>query len=464
MMRSIDAAPRVPAAAQEPPPEVPTGGRGATETPSLPPEPLVISDVDVTALSASSARVTWRTNLEATTQAAYGSDAPIVWTPSEREATLEHESVVGGLSFSTTYRVWLHAVDAWEQTQTAVLTLATPPMANRTVASTSGDRILLDGEPFFPRAVWAQCSDGYEQNIADAVNLFMGDGCEKESQLPGRLAGRAFSVVGATETDIDGRGVIGWYFPDEWDAFLESDVTRTDLAKSIPTEQPGRISFLTLTNHFYSRAAPLPQGKGMYPTLFSLPDVVGFDLYPLQVWCRPAFVDVFDAQRELHEGTGGKPTFQWIEVAPMEHLCRNDASLDPTAATVRAEVWLAIAGGADGIGYFPNHWTRDIGDEIGRTNRQIEALTPALLAPPLPVTSDAPAVRVSARALNGAIYVIAVNTSSETLQAKISLEGIGGRSAIALGGGTPIGSEDTGFSDAFAPLAARIYLIPPAGW
>src|SRR5204863_62484 len=82
-----------------------------------------------------------------------------------------------------------------------------------------------------------------------------------------------------------------------------------------PSARPGRISFLTLTNHFYSKAEPLPQGKGMYPVLFQIPDVLGFDLYPLQVWCRPAFGDVFDAQAELHNVSGGKPTFQWIEVA-----------------------------------------------------------------------------------------------------------------------------------------------------
>jgi len=76
---------------------------------------------------------------------------------------------------------------------------------------------------------------------------------------------------------------------------VQSNVTRQDLAKSIAPAETGRISFLTLTNHFYSLASPLPQGKGMYPTLMSIPDVVGFDLYPLQVWCRPAFGDVMDA-------------------------------------------------------------------------------------------------------------------------------------------------------------------------
>ena len=210
----------------------------------------------------------------------------------------------------------------------------------------------------------------------------MGDGCSTDdTDLSSRLDGRAYSIVNAENAAADGQGVIGWYYPDEWDAFLQSTVTRQELDKSIPPARPGRISFLTLTNHFYSLATPLPQGKGMYPLLMSIPDVVGFDLYPLQVWCRPAFGDVMDAQRELHTTSGGKPTFQWIETAPMEHRCKEEKQLDPTPATVRAETWLAIAGGAAAIGYFPNRWSAPIGDEIARTDREIKGTEPGASRP-----------------------------------------------------------------------------------
>jgi hypothetical protein len=183
------------------------------------------------------------------------------------------------------------------------------------------------------------------------------------------------------------------------------------------------------------------------------------------VWCRPAFGDVFDSQHELREVTGGKPTFQWIEVAAMEQVCNKHRDLDPTPATVRAETWLSIAGGATGVGYFPNHWSGSIGQEVSRANHEIKALSQALLAPSAPASSDNGTVRVSARSLNGALYVIAVNTSSTTVQAKISVEGIAGRSAAVLGGGAPaVAADDRGFSDSFGPLAARVYVIPPAGW
>jgi hypothetical protein len=440
--------------------------RAAAVTPPPPPDPLEITDGQVIALSSTSARLTWRTNVPTPTQAAFGLDAPTIWTQASSESLVEHEAVLTGLEFSTTYKVYLHAVDEWNRAQTTTLELTTGPMGDRTNARTSGDRILLDERPFFPVAVWGQCADGYGSNIDDGINLFMGAGCGDEPELPARLGGRAYSIVDAGNSGLDGRGVIGWYFPDEWDAFLASNVKRADLNRYIPTQRAGRISFLTLTNHFYSRAEPLPEGKGMYPVLMSIPDVIGFDLYPLQVWCRPAFNDVMDAQRELHDASGGKPTFQWIEVAKMEHPCRDHASLDPTAATVRAETWLSIAGGADAVGYFPNRWSGEIGDEISRTNRDIKALTLALLTPTLNAHSDAEAVRVSARTLNGALYVIAVNTTQTTVQAKITVDGIGlgGRSAATLGSGAAVGSDDQGFSDSFGPLAARVYIVPPQGW
>jgi hypothetical protein len=445
---------------------VPLDSRSTAVTPPPPLEPLAISDARVVSVTSTSARLTWKTNVPTQAQAAYGFDAPTIWSQPSAESLVDHESVLTGLEFGTTYQVYLHAIDEWNRAQTTTVSITTQGMPDRSVASTNGSQIVVDNRAFFPTAVWAQCSDGFNSNINDGINLFMGDGCSKdESSLPTSLDGRAYSIVNAANAaTADGRGLLGWYYPDEWDAFLQSTVTRQDLDKSILPPQPGRISFLTLTNHFYSLANPLPQGKGMYPTLMSIPDVVGFDLYPLQVWCRPAFGDVMDAQRELGVTSGGKPTFQWIEVAPMEHQCAKQKELDPTPATVRAESWLAIAGGAGAIGYFPNHWSTTIGTEIARTNREIKSLSQALLASISPSSSDTTAVRVSARTLNGATYVIAVNTTDTTLQAKIAVPGIGGRSPVVVGGGQVIGADDQGFTDSFGPLAARVYIIPPSGW
>src|SRR4029079_14690566 len=103
------------------------------------------------------------------------------------------------------------------------------------------------------------------------------------------------------------------------------------------------------------------------------------DLYPLQNWCRyDSFGDVFDSQLDLVALGRGRPTFQWIEARRMD--CMGD-QLDPTPATVRAESWLSIAGGAHAIGFFPHHCSADLRDEIARTNHEIQTLAPALVEP-----------------------------------------------------------------------------------
>src|SRR6185437_3773782 len=163
----------------------------------------------------------------------------------------------------------------------------------------------------------------------------------------------AFTVGDAKESSVARAGSIGTYLPDEWDTHLPNDYSLSDALKAFPLNPGSGPRFLTLTNHFYSRAAPLPQGRGMYPALVASADVLGFDLYPLQNWCRfDSFHDVFDSQLDLVAIARGKPTFQWIEARRMD--CTGD-ELDPTPETLRAEAWLSIAGGAHGIGYFPNN-------------------------------------------------------------------------------------------------------------
>ena len=68
--------------------------------------------------------------------------------------------------------------------------------------------------------------------------------------------------------------------------------------------------------------------------------------------------------------------------------------------------------------------------------------------------------------LEGAVRDLTLITGQKPLvtKAKISVAGIAGRSPVVVGGGQVIGADDTGFSDNFGPLAARVYIIPPAGW
>ncbi|HWJ44232.1 MAG TPA: hypothetical protein VNR63_02510, partial [Gaiellaceae bacterium] len=311
------------------------------------------------------------------------------------------------------------------------------------------------------KMVWNQCPDAVAGNLAVGIDLFMANGCGSSAQLATWLSGTAFTVGDAKESSFARTGSIGTYLPDEWDTHLPSDYSLSDAMKAFPLSPGSGPRFLTLTNHFYSRAAPLPQGRGMYPALVSSADVLGFDLYPLQNWCRfDSFHDVFDAQLDLVAIARGKPTFQWIEARRMD--CTGD-ELDPTPQTVHAEAWLSIAGGAHGIGYFPNDWSPAVGAEIAQTNHEISALVPALVEPPIAASASlGSTVKVGARDHNGAVYVIAVNASRAPATATITVPALVDRTVVTLDGQHKVTAKDGAFTASFAPLETRIYIAAPS--
>jgi hypothetical protein len=340
-------------------------------------------------------------------------------------------------------------------TPTPPATTTALPAGTPVVESSSPLRV--NGNAIFPRMVWRQCPTYYPTSTGAGINLFLGVSCTGTDEQFDRLKGRAISTVDAKTPAVSGPGHVGFHLPDEADVSVGN-------AKNLPQpKEDGRVTFLTLTDHFSQRAAPPPNGKGIYPDFFNSADVIGFDTYPVEVRCKIEQIDnVYWMQRELVSLTGGKPTFQWIEAGPMEH-CRDNE--DPTPAVVRAETWLAIAGGARGIGYFPDWWAEDIRNEVRLVNREILALAPALLAPVARAnwSTDSP-VRVGARRYNGATYVIAVNTSTSPTSTSFTVTGLGGRKLRVFRDGrivTPLGDLVV---DKLPGLGVAVYVVPPPGW
>jgi hypothetical protein len=389
--------------------------------------------------------VSWATTRAANVSVAWGLPdvGPTLWAaPAGGSATL------GGLSSGTAYRVWVTALAGGEQVQ-ATLDLQTPAPASPT-ASVAGDTILLDGQPFFPLMVYSLCPQGYGPALLVGINLFAENPCNNglADQLPA-LDGKALSAGVLGEPTASGPGLIGWFYPDEGDA--------KGLVPAAMQPPPSGITFLTLSNHFYSGAAPLPEGRAMYPGLIAKTQVVGFDLYPLQEWCRPdRLPEVLNAQQELVRMAPGKPTFQWIEAGPMK--C---PQVPVTPDVVRAESWLAVIGGAQGLGFFPSQWEPPIAQAITQVTQDVKALGPALLRPAVAASADSP-VHVTARAYDGALYVIAVNPTTQPLQATLHASGLDGRPLSVLDEGRQLQSSGDAFRDAFAPLGVHIYVAPPA--
>jgi hypothetical protein len=187
--------------------------------------------------------------------------------------------------------------------------------------------------------------------------------------------------------------------------------------------------------------------------------MVGFDLYPLTYWCRPErLVDVYFSQQELVELANGKPTFQWIEAAGM--ICPHDGPNAVTPATVRVESWLAIAGGAKGLGFFPPAaWTGDVGESIAEVTQTVRALGPALTAPEVAARVE-PAdglVKAGARRHSGRLTIVVANAAYEPAEATITVPGLAGRALAVVGTRRRIEPDDETFVERFPPLGARVY-------
>jgi hypothetical protein len=415
-----------------------------------------IADLRIASVSAFSSTVAWRTATPMSAWVAAGppDGPPTIWRHEQRPV-MSHSITFSGLAFSTAYRI-----DVKAEGHEATLDITTAPAPDQPSAVARGGVLWVDGNPFFPLMAFEQCPDTYSTSLQVGINLFAGNRCGGLAEQKPALAGKALEAATADDQAADAEGTVGTFFPDEADGHNLTGAT-------LPQPPPGGagVRFLTLTSHFYSGAAPLGNGRAIYPGLVAKANVVGFDLYPLQGWCRPERLgDVFWAQRELAHGLArGKPTYQWIETSGM--LCPGGPTA-VTPATVRAESLLAIAGGARGLGFFPAAaWTGAVGTAIERVTRAVRYLGPGLFGAEVPASVEpSTPVLAGARANGGALAVVAVNSSYAPATATIAVRGLAGRSLSVFDEGRMVASSGDSFSDSFAPLAAHVYLAAPAGW
>jgi hypothetical protein len=396
-----------------------------------------------------SATITWHTDTPTQETVAWGPAGvrPLLWAQDAAPVT-DHSVTLDGLTSSTAYAA---------QVDGKVLRFASAAAPSAVDAAVGDGVMRVNGGAFFPFVTWEECPDRWQPELAQGIDLFAGNPCTGLSSLLTAVNGHALAAGTSDDTPgTTGSGLVGWFYPDEADG-------RGLTAESLPAPGGAGLRFLTLTSHFYSGAAPLPGGRGMYPGLLAKADVIGFDIYPLQELCRPALLpDVFDSQQELVALAPGKPTFQWIEVREMK--CPDPAAA-VTQQTIAAESWLAIAGGAHGLGFFPPDWGAAVGATIHRVATTVRRIEPALLQPAVPVqvSPDTPSVRASARELGGAVYVIAVNAGTTPAAVTLTEPSLGDRTVDVLGSaGETVTAQNGAIAVTLPPLTAQIYVAPPA--
>src|SRR4029078_3541335 len=160
----------------------------------------------------------------------YGLDAPVVWTAPTAVGT-QHEATVSGLSFSSSYVLYVTATADDGQSAVADYLRPTPAVTGRVHVTADDSVIEYDGQPSFPRIVWAQCPDAVAGNLAVGIDLFMGNGCGSGAQLASWLGTRGRALSHARNDAADRAGSVGTHLPDEWDTHLPDDLTAAQAEK-----------------------------------------------------------------------------------------------------------------------------------------------------------------------------------------------------------------------------------------
>jgi Purple acid Phosphatase, N-terminal domain len=406
--------------------------------------------------SVSTARITWTTASPTRAVVAYGVDSTYLYSAREQVATTTHSVTLTDLQPATTYT---YRVGSVEGTLTTAQRTAVPRFG------IDGARITADGSLFFPVLTYEQCAQTLDRALAIGVNTFVQvpfTGCTQPADV---------TPPYVLSDDYGKTNGVGWYLPDEPDGW---GITPDEMPKLPAADATGRLRVLNVSQHFYSGQAPINDrfDRSDYKRFAAGADVIGFDMYPIVKFCgRVPLLDVFRAQRELMTiYAPGKPTFQWIETSRMTGEC---PTIPITPAIVSAQTWLAAIGGACGIGYFTNSWTGDLWNRWD-FDAGVEAALPSIVArvqrlAPVLCTSYRDVVvpwnggiAASARELNGALYVLAVNSTDRATTIPFRADGLAGRTLSVLDEGRAIRPvKKIYFRDHFEPYAVHVYVAAP---
>lgn len=357
----------------------------------------------------------------------------------------------------------------------------------------------VDGKPtdpaFFPIAVWLQSPRNAERYKEAGINLYMALWRGPNQAQLSELKAAGMPVICDQNKfaleHLDDPTFAAWMHGDE-----------PDNAQSLPNGQgygppikPSVIvaSYEELRAKDPTRPVVLNLGQGVandawkgrgagaslddYPQYVKGADIVSFDVYPVagvdspeKLWLVP-----FGIER-LQKWTGGsKILWNCVECTRISNLERK-----PTPDQVKAEVWMALAQGSQGLIYFVHQFEPKFNEhallddpemlaEVTALNKRVQALAPVLNSPILAgagtVASSDPEVPIAMRVHRheGVTYVIAANLRNTPIRGTLSLKDLtGAATAEVLDEARTIPVDAGRFDDGFAPFESHVYRIKPA--
>jgi hypothetical protein len=357
---------------------------------------------------------------------------------------------------------------------------------------------------FFPIAVWLQDPRNAPKYQALGVNLYVGLWQGPTEGQIAELKRHGMPVIcaqnGYALKHLDDKTMVGWMHGDEPDNAQSlgrgkgygPPIPPAEIVedyKKIKAADPTRPVLLNLgqgvawdgwhgrgvrTNHPEDYAEYVKGG-----------DIVSFDIYPVvhdrravagKLWYVPRGV------RRLRGWAGGERiVWNCIECTRI-----GNPKTKPTPEQVKAEVWMSIIYGSQGIIYFCHQFQprfieaglladEEMARGVGAINRQIHELAAVINSPSVP---DAATVEVeppeaaadrarllgpqgvafSVKGHGGKVYLFAVRMEPSSAKATFEVKGPAGEAAVrVIGEDRTIRARDGRFQDDFGPNAVHLY-------
>lgn len=355
---------------------------------------------------------------------------------------------------------------------------------------------------FFPIAVWLQNPRNAERYKSAGFNLYVGlwKGPTEEQLETLRKAGMMV-ICEQNEVGLRHRDdpiIVGWMHQDEPDnaqvigedakgnPIYGGPVPPEEIVKNykrMKANDPDRPILLNL-GQGVANETWIGRGSGAHPddyfTYVKGCDIVSFDVYPVAglnnedlLWYVAKGVMKLFSWVKWNESTDGKKiVWNCIECTRISNLERK-----PTPHQVKAEVWMALVHGSQGLIYFVHQFKPtfieaglledpEMLSAVTSINKQIHELAPVLNSPTIhnmaTVRSRNPEVPVHTitKRYEGAIYLFAVAMQNAPTRATFQIKDLPRRAkAEVLGEKRDIAVINGRFEDDFQPYDVHLYRI-----
>ncbi len=355
---------------------------------------------------------------------------------------------------------------------------------------------------FFPIAVWLQQPRNAPRYRQAGINLYVGlwRG-PTEEQLAALRTAKMPVICEQNEVGLKHREdpiIVGWMHQDEPDnaqPVTDPATGRREWGGPVPPQKvvdwyrqlrardPDRPVLLNLGQGI-ANDTWVGRGPGAHPddyfTYVKGADIVSYDVYPVAglnsedlLWYVAKGLERLHLWTRWNESTDGrKIIWNALECTRISNRERK-----PTPHHVRAEVWMSLIHGSQGIIYFVHQfeptfveWAlledREMLEAVTAINRQIHELAPVLNSPTVvdgavvrSSSSDVP-VHAMVKRHGGATYLFAVAMRNASTRAEFSLQGVPARAtAEVLGENRRIAVQRGRFEDDFKPYEVHLYRI-----